>query len=127
METLRKHSQKRDAIYKELASLKTHPSAEELYSRLKANMPDLSLGTVYRNLSVFRGEGLAVSIASVGGEERYDADTSEHSHFICENCGAVFDVDSGDDFGDLEYVSGKYGVKAVRRRLIYYGKCAKCN
>ena len=58
----RKHSKKRDAIYECVRSTKTHPSAEWVYSRLKPEIPDLSLGTVYRNLNLFQQEGRLISV-----------------------------------------------------------------
>ena len=69
-----------------------HPSAEMLYARLKPEFPDLSLGTVYRNLAMFIRDGDAVSVGTVAGQERYDADTHPHAHFICSECGRVLDV-----------------------------------
>ena len=65
----RKHSKKRDAIYECVRSTKTHPSAEWVYSRLKPEIPDLSLGTVYRNLAMFKQEGDIISVGTVGGLE----------------------------------------------------------
>ena len=87
METARKHSKKREAILEALRSAKDHPSAEMLYSRLKSVYPDLSLGTVYRNLAFFINDGEITSVGTVAGQERYDADTSPHAHFICRRCG----------------------------------------
>lgn len=88
----RKHSKKRDAIYECLRSTKSHPSADWIYARLKPEIPDLSLGTVYRNLNLFREEGLIVSVGTVDGLERFDADVSPHMHFVCRVCGAVIDA-----------------------------------
>lgn len=62
--------------------------------RLKPDIPDLSLGTVYRNLALFREEGKAMSVATVAGQERFDGRTHPHAHFICEKCGRVDDVDA---------------------------------
>ena len=88
----RKFSKKRAAILEALRHTDEHPSAEMLYSRLKGEFPDLSLGTVYRNLAMFVADGDAVSVGSVGGQERYDAVTAPHAHFICSCCGRVLDV-----------------------------------
>ena len=88
----RKHSKKRDAIYECLRSTKSHPSADWIYARLKPEIPDLSLGTIYRNLNLFREEGLIVSVGTVDGLERFDADVSPHMHFVCRVCGAVIDA-----------------------------------
>lgn len=71
----RKYSKKREAILEALRNTTEHPSAEMLYARLKPEFPDLSLGTVYRNLAMFIRDGDAVSVGTVAGQERYDADT----------------------------------------------------
>ena len=94
MNTRKKKSKKRDAIIALLENTKSHPGAEWIYTALKPEFPDLSLGTVYRNLTQFKEEGIIVSVANVGGQERYDADTGEHAHLICERCGRVIDVET---------------------------------
>ena len=94
MESTRRQSKKRDAIRETLLASYDHPSAEEIYRRLKPDIPDLSLGTVYRNLALFREEGKAMSVATVAGQERFDGRTHPHAHFICEKCGRVDDVDA---------------------------------
>lgn len=76
MATVRKHSRKRDAILACLRSTTCHPTAEWVYQQLKPAIPDLSLGTVYRNLSMFKDEGLVISVGTVGGLERFDGNTS---------------------------------------------------
>ena len=93
MESTRRQSKKRDAIREILLASYDHPSVEEIYRRLKPDIPDLSLGTVYRNLALFREEGKAMSVATVAGQERFDGRTHPHAHFICEKCGRVDDVD----------------------------------
>ena len=88
-----RHSDVRDKIYEYLCGTKAHPSANMIYNDLKPSIPKLSLGTVYTNLKLFEELGQVIRVANVKGFERYDADTSEHVHFVCEECGAVIDVD----------------------------------
>lgn len=83
---------KRNAILNFLRESKQHPSAEAVYDRLKQDYPDLSLGTVYRNLSLFKREGLIISLGTVNGVERFDANTRPHVHFVCTCCGKVADL-----------------------------------
>jgi len=87
-----RHSRKRDAILEYLRSTKAHPSAEMIYSDLKPQIPDLAMGTVYRNLSLFKEQGLVSSVATVKGVERFDGNTDPHVHFICADCDAVIDL-----------------------------------
>ena len=87
-----KQFKKRNAILDCLRRTTVHPSAEMLHEMLKPDHPDISLATVYRNLSRFRNEGTIVSVATVKGVERFDANTNPHAHFICGCCDAVIDL-----------------------------------
>lgn len=92
MEPKTKHFKKREAILNCLRSTTTHPSAEWVHAQLKAEYPDISLGTVYRNLALFKEQGLVISLGTVNGVERFDADTEPHVHFICRACHKVDDL-----------------------------------
>ena len=87
-----KHFRKRDAILDFLRETKAHPSAEMIYAELKPQLPDLAMGTVYRNLTHFKKQGLVSSVATVSGVERFDGNTDPHVHFICTDCDAVIDL-----------------------------------
>jgi Fur family peroxide stress response transcriptional regulator len=123
-----KHSRKRDAILGAIRSTKTHPSAEWVYWELKPSYPDLSLGTVYRNIAMLRDGGKLQSVGVVAGEERFDGAVEEHAHFVCEVCGAVLDVPEAGvaRATELEEISAAHGVTIARRQLMYYGRCAAC-
>lgn len=122
----RKFSKKRAAILEALRGTDAHPSAEMLYSRLKGEFPDLSLGTVYRNLAMFVADGDAVSVGTVAGQERYDADTAPHAHFICACCGRVLDVCSPNLSGIDRQVEEETGGIVSSRALSFTGTCADC-
>ena len=92
MERTIRHSKKREAILDAIRSTTCHPSAEWVYQTLKPTHPDLSLGTVYRNLMFFRERGEIQSVGVVKGQERFDALVKPHSHFVCDCCGAVSDL-----------------------------------
>ncbi len=87
-----KHFHKRDSILAYLRGTTAHPSAETIYTDLKPQIPDLAIGTVYRNLSLFKKQGQVMSVATVDGVERFDANTKPHVHFICTDCNAVIDL-----------------------------------
>ena len=86
------HSKKRDAILECVRSTDAHPTAEWVFAQLKPQIPDLSLGTVYRNLSILKQEGIIGSMGVVDGMERFERNTEPHVHFICQKCSAVIDV-----------------------------------
>ncbi len=119
-------SSKREAIFKTIASTKTHPSARWVYDRLKDELPDLSLGTVYRNIALFKEQGKVVAVASVDGEERIDADVSDHAHFVCENCSGVFDLHQS-ELSPLEKELLKNGFEINRKNVVFHGICCECS
>ena len=124
MATVRKHSRKRDAILACLRSTTCHPTAEWVYQQLKPAIPDLSLGTVYRNFNLFQQEGKLISVGVVNGLERFDACTVPHAHFICTHCGAVIDVDTVDP---SEHLIAQVECGAVREcTLTFSGICNSC-
>ncbi len=121
-----RRSVKREAILALLRSVTCHPSAEWLHARLLTDFPDLSLGTVYRNLRQLAEEGLIVSVGVIGGQERFDGNTAPHGHFVCRRCGAVTDVPlkGGRSFHrDVERLTGGR-VQDVETTA--YGLCANC-
>lgn len=119
-------SSKREAIFKTIASTKAHPSARWVYDRLKDEFPDLSLGTVYRNIALFKEQGKVVSVASVDGEERIDADVSDHAHFVCEKCSGVFDLHQS-ELSPLEKELFKNGFEINRKNVVFHGVCCECS
>ena len=92
MQTGGKNFRKRNAILAYLQQTTAHPSAEMIFTDLKPQIPDLSMGTVYRNLTFFKQQGLVSSVATVSGVERFDGNTKPHVHFICCQCDAVIDL-----------------------------------
>ena len=123
----KKHFRKRDAILSYLRSTDVHPSADMVYARLKPEIPDLSLGTVYRNLSMFRQQGTIASIGTVNGIERFDGNTSPHVHFICTGCDAVMDMHQLSVPSELaQAAQSQIGGEVETCSLTFSGRCAKC-
>lgn len=128
MERTTRYSRKREAILAALRSTHIHPSADWVYRTLKPGHPDLSLGTVYRNLSLFREQGVIRSVGVVDGHERFDAFTQPHSHFICTRCHSVLDLpDIAPDRAADRVVAEQYGVVVDRYDLTFYGTCPNCS
>lgn len=127
MERSTRFSKKREAILGALRDTTSHPSAEWIYQSLKPTHPDLSLGTVYRNLTLFQGQGTIQSVGVVNGQERFDYNTTPHSHFMCGCCGAVIDLHQlSMDAGLNQCVSEQYGFEVNRHELTFFGTCSKC-
>ena len=127
MEKIRKRSKKRDAILACICGTDCHPSAEWVYTQLKPQIPDLSLGTVYRNISMFREEGTIVSVGVVNGLERFDGETRPHVHFICEDCGAGLDISAIEVPTELAALAEQAtGGMVSDCPLTFRGRCKHC-
>ena len=127
METKRNNSKKRRAILEALCSVTEHPTAEMIFNMLKEEFPELSLGTVYRNLGILAEEGSVVRVAHVSGQERYDARTEAHTHFICRCCSKVMDVELPDNVGQMySGIEQSLGCCAESHSLCFTGLCSDC-
>lgn len=126
MAGIKKYSRKREAVLDVLRGTTSHPTADWIYEKVKKEIPEISLGTVYRNLAVFKEEGLIISVGVVDGQERFDADISEHTHFVCTSCGDVIDISSVLDPTLNETIARDNDVDIDFRQLNFYGKCGNC-
>lgn len=120
----RRYSRKREAILAAIKATDCHPSAEWIYNSLKVDIPDLSLGTVYRNIALFKEEGSVVTVGTVDGQERLDGFTDPHVHFICTKCGAVLDVYA--PMPDAAALITQIGGRIDGYQLSFYGLCSAC-
>ena len=119
----RRFSHRRERIYQAVRSSHAHPTAEEVYSQLKPEMPRLSLGTVYRNLRQMAAEG---RLAEVDGPvARFDACLTPHTHFRCTGCGAVMDLELPYD-PTLDAQVAKEGCTVTGHSLCFTGLCPQC-
>jgi Fe2+ or Zn2+ uptake regulation protein len=89
--------------------------------------PDLSMGTVYRNLNILIEQGLVRKIDFGSTFDRYDANTAPHYHFICERCGSITDLAIPMDNSLNQRVEGGTNLKVKRHRIEFFGFCEKCS
>ena len=124
----RRRSKKREAMLELLRSSKIHPGAQWIYDQLKPQFPDLSLGTVYRNIKILYDEGLIGSAGIINGEERFDGIPGPHAHAICTNCGKIMDLDEI-ILSDLSkpFLKKIPGFTIDLRSTVFYGLCRNCN
>jgi Fur family peroxide stress response transcriptional regulator len=128
METAKKQFRKRNAILSFLRQTKEHPSAEMVFNHLKQEIPDLSLGTVYRNLSMFKAQGEIISLGTVNGVERFDGNVDPHVHFICGDCAGVIDLPQIQVPEELNrQVEKATGGSVDTCHLTFTGRCEECN
>ena len=127
MEQRCKQFRKRNAILSCLRSTDCHPSAEMVHEMLQSEHPDISLATVYRNLALFKQQGLVQSVATVNGTERFDANVNPHVHFICTNCASVMDLPQMTVPQELcGIVENATGGVVSDCQLSFTGKCQAC-
>ena len=127
MERAAKHFRKRDAILSCLRQTTEHPSADWVYAKLKPEIPDLALGTVYRNLALFKDQGLITSLGTVGGVERFDGNTAPHVHFICGACHRVMDLSQLQVPEELNASAARAaGGRVDSCQLTFRGICGNC-
>lgn len=119
----KRYSRQRELIYQALCSTKEHPTADMVYQWLKPENPNLSLGTVYRNLNLLADEGVIARMPFP--VERYDADTTPHPHFRCRCCGAVSDLDLPYDASLDEQVEAQ-GHEVDHHSVLFTGICVNC-
>jgi Fur family peroxide stress response transcriptional regulator len=116
----------RVAIYCLIFDAKNHPTAEDVYNRVKLTFPDISIDTVYRTLSTFAEMGLVDEVEGYGEARRYDPDTKPHHHFRCKKCNKIVDFQN-ERLNKLHIpaeISRKYSVSNIK--VIAEGLCDKC-
>ena len=123
---MQRYSHQRERIYETVCGTKEHPTAQMVYDALRSEMPKLSLGTVYRNLSLLESLGEVIKISSGDSCDRYDGNVGEHYHFACEDCGCVDDVPIPVDFAIDDIAHKALGAKVKRHSTIFFGTCKKC-
>lgn len=121
-----KYSKQRERILDLLQNTGMHPTATWIYDQLKKEFPDLSLGTVYRNLNILIEQGLVKKIDFGSTFDRFDANTSEHYHFICERCGAIYDLKMPVISSLNKKVEEEGNFEVHHHRIEFYGICEKC-
>lgn len=119
-----KPSVQRTAVMDYLMNNKTHPTIDEIYSALSPFMPTLSKTTIYNTLNLFVEKGAVLQLAIDEKNARYDADVSNHAHFMCKSCGKVYDLfDLNKELFTKPALEG-FDIQTVE--ISYSGICGAC-
>ena len=124
--SIRKKSRQREAILEALKNSGEHPDACVIYERVRKVIPNISLGTVYRNLAVMAEERDVSRIPGEGGSMHYDGNVCPHYHAVCRRCGRIEDI-----FADMTeeldcFAKEHYKGTIEKHSLIFYGLCSEC-
>jgi Fur family peroxide stress response transcriptional regulator len=115
----------RMAILKAVASNDSHPTAEEIYRRVAADFPMISLATVYKTLNVLEELG-EVIVLQIDGRAHYERDVIPHPHLICVECGSIVDLPPETQAEMSEEALAGTGFHALRCSVKIYGLCPRC-
>ena len=122
-----KYSRQRESIQSFLMSRDDHPTADTIYEELRKDFPNISLGTVYRNLALLEELGSIIKITSRTGADRYDAKTELHNHFICKKCNCVLDLEM-DSIDHIKKVAAEHFDGSIDSYVTqFYGLCGDCS
>ena len=121
---MKHYSKQREAILNVLRATDTHPTAAWIYEKVREQIPNISLGTVYRNLTELSSDGTILSIDVKDGQEHYDGNSSPHLHLRCKCCQSISDVVLDND--PLTEMALKNGFSAETSVYLIYGKCKNC-
>lgn len=122
-----KFSRQREMILNQVRDFPIHPTADQVYTALKADNPNLSLGTVYRNLNQLSEMGMLLKIRIADGSDRFDGRTDRHFHMVCDSCKQVYDVELSALDGIASDIEEKYGHKLTVVTLNLNGICYECH
>ncbi|TDA69497.1 MAG: transcriptional repressor [Clostridia bacterium] len=118
-------TRQRKIILDTLRQTKSHPTADWVYEQVRKECPDISLGTVYRNLGILKEAGDIMELSYGSTYSRYDGNPANHYHFVCADCGRVLDLDMP-VVADLDRNLVQQGYEVGYHRLEFYGRCREC-
>lgn len=116
-------SRQRDAVLEVLRSSCDHPTADMIFERVREEIPNISLGTVYRNLGQLKDEGFITVVESSDTKVHYEGNLTEHIHFLCKKCHNITDVWCK---SPVPSQLAEMGLQVESQKTVYYGICKSC-
>lgn len=120
-------TRQREHIFSVLLGKRDHPTADEVYARARAEMPSISLATVYNCLEALSASGLVKQVNFEREPTRYCANLTTHAHFYCKESGEIQDVELSEEIIDLLKSCLPAGHTAHRIDIAFDGKCGECH
>ena len=121
-----KYSRQRECIKSFLMDRKDHPTADTVYKHVRQQYPNISLGTVYRNLSLLSDIGEISRLCVGDGMDRFDADTSPHQHFVCNRCGCIQDIYLPEPEKIIKFANTFSNGIITDQTICFRGTCNQC-
>jgi Fe2+ or Zn2+ uptake regulation protein len=122
-----RQSKQRDAILYALQHTTSHPTAEAVYETVRQGIPDISLGTVYRNLNFLADENVIRRVKSIDNNVHFDGNVTPHYHMMCEKCGRIIDLfPTEEEYRSLIAFAEKQGHKISFTSVNFVGCCKDC-
>lgn len=121
-----KKSRQRDAILQCVLAHHDHPTADTVYLEVRKDFPNISLGTVYRNLSLLTRVGKIRKISCDDRTDRFDGITAPHAHFICNSCGCLQDFPYQPDIHAYQEFARDFSGKIMECEVLFRGLCTEC-
>lgn len=121
-----KHSKQRESIKEFLSTRTDHPTADMIYVSVRETYPNISLGTVYRNLALLSDLGEIQKITTGDGPDRFDGKTTPHNHFICRKCHCVIDLEMENIDHIMEIAGEKFTGSIDGYTAHFFGLCSDC-
>ena len=121
-----KYSRQRESIKSFLLTCEGHPTADTIYENLRKNFPNISLGTVYRNLALLEKIGSVNKISSSNGADRYDGNVSLHNHFTCKKCQNLVNLKMENIDHIKEVAAKNFDGEIEGYTAHFYGLCDQC-
>lgn len=122
----RRETRQREAILNVLRRTESHPTADDIYDEVRKVIPNISKGTVYRNLKLLKDEEEISELNLSGTVNRYEGRADNHYHFRCEQCGRIFDLNEPVDKKLDERIEKNTGFKVSYHQLEFRGTCGDC-
>ncbi|MBN2298174.1 MAG: transcriptional repressor [Deltaproteobacteria bacterium] len=122
-------TKQRKLILEELERVKDHPTAYEVYERVRGRLPQISLGTVYRNLDILSANGIIKRLDIGQGQRRFDITTDDHKHIRCIFCNRIDDIPLN-TYHQLTTIIGIVGdvtgYRGIGCSMDFHGICPEC-
>ena len=123
---MQKRSRQRELLLEILRSTTCHPDADWVFARMRERMPNISLGTVYRNLALLAGEGIILKLDTGESSDRFDGCAAPHYHLLCKACGSVVDLPLAYSETLNREAAKTGGCEIQSHSLLFHGKCPSC-